>query len=32
MKGWDEGWREVHEGEGMCIHTADSRCCTAEAV
>ena len=31
LDGWDgEGEREVQEGGDICIHIADSLCCTAE--
>ena len=31
LEGWDTaGGREGSEGGGICILTADSRCCTAE--
>ena len=31
-EGWDVGMggKEVQERGDICIHTADSRCCTAE--
>ena len=34
LDGWDGGWggREVQEGGDICIHTADSLCCTAETI
>ena len=28
LKGWDGGW-EAQEGGDICIHAADSHCCTA---
>ena len=27
---WGVGGREDHEGGSICIHIADSHCCTAE--
>ena len=31
LEGWDRGARrEVQEAGSMCIHRADSLCCTAE--
>ena len=31
LEGWDgEGGREAQEGGDICIHIADSLCCTAE--
>ena len=28
--GWGRGGRETQEGGDICIHIADSHCCTAE--
>ena len=30
LDGWDVGRWEVQEGVDICIHIADSLCCTAE--
>ena len=30
LDGWDGGRQEVQEGGDICIHIADSLCCTAE--
>ena len=32
LEGWGGvgGGREAHEGGDICIHMADSQCCTAE--
>ena len=32
LEGWDwgEGGSEAQEGRHVCIHIADSHCCTAE--
>ena len=32
LEGWDgvEDGREAHGAEDLCVHTADSLCCTAE--
>ena len=30
LEGWDGGGREAQEGGDICIHIADSLCCTAE--
>ena len=33
LEGWDmEGGREVQAGGDICIHIADSFCCTAETI
>ena len=30
LDGWEGGGKEVQEGRDICIHIADSLCCTAE--
>ena len=30
MQEWNGGWRVFREGEDICVHIADSYCCTAE--
>ena len=34
LEGWDEGGggRQLQEGGDICIHVADSLCCTAETL
>ena len=34
LEGWDEGGggRALQEGGNICIHVADSLCCTAETI